>query len=49
MLEKVVASLNAALLSGTGFTLSEVRDAVYDQLKLEKIYNYQVKSQSIEY
>ena len=49
MLEKVVASLNAALLSGTGFTLTEVRDAVNDQLKPENIYNYQVKSQLIEY
>ena len=44
-----MASLNAALLSGTGFTLSEVRDAVNDQLKPKKIYNYQVKSQLIEY
>ena len=45
VIEKVVTSLNAALLSGTGFNLSEVRDAVNDQLKHEKNYNYQAKSQ----
>ena len=42
-LEKVVASLTPSFLSGTGFTLSEVRDRVNELVHPNQIHNYQVK------
>ena len=47
-LENVVAPLTPALLSGTGFTLSEVRDRVNEFVHPNQIYNYQVKFLLIE-
>ena len=44
VLNKVVESLTPALLSGTGFTLSEVRDKVNEIMLPNYILNYQVKS-----
>ena len=43
-LDKVVVSLTPALLSGTGFTLSEVRDKVNKIMYPNQIHNNQVKS-----
>ena len=43
-LDKVVASLTPALLSGTGFTLSEVRDKVSKIMHPNQVHNYQVNS-----
>ena len=43
-LDKVVVSLTASFLSGTGFTLSEVRDKINEILHPNQIHNYQVKS-----
>ena len=43
-MEKVVASLTPALLSGTGFALSKVRDKVNEIIHPNQIHNYQLKS-----
>ena len=43
-LEKVVASLTPVLISGTGITLSKVRDKVNQIMHPSQIRNYQVKS-----
>ena len=43
VLEKVVSSIESSIWSGKGFTLSEVRDAVNEQISPNEIYNYQVK------
>ena len=42
VLDKFVASLTPTLLSGTGFTLSEVRDKVNGIVHPNQIHNYQV-------
>ena len=44
VLDKVVASLIPALLSGIGSSLSEVRDKVNEIMHPNQIDNYQVKS-----
>ena len=44
VLNKVVESLTPALLSGIGFTFSEVRDKVNEIMFPNQILNYQVKS-----
>ena len=43
-LDKVVASLAPALLCGTGFTLSKVRDKFNIIIHPNQIHRYQVKS-----
>ena len=43
-LDKVVASLKPSFLSGTGFTLSELRDKINEIMHPNQIHNYQVKS-----
>ena len=47
-LNKVLASLIPALLSGTGFTLSEVRANLNEVMHPNQIHNYQVKSFMIQ-
>ena len=44
VLDKIVPSLTPALLSGTAFTLSEVRDKFNKIIHPNQIHNYQVKS-----